>query len=239
MRTRPTSSACPRRPGRPGRPGTTPRPTPPALRSAPPARATAIARAAAAPSTRCSTGPARAPPKNATPGAASPRKATPGASTATWSAPPKAPPQQPRPCRPPPRKPTGSARAAKPEKAAKPPTESFPAQALDLDGVFRVAHHQRPLLHRRLQLHAALRQLGQGLRGLGGHAPHLQLVHAADLVLHGLPPHLGGVVKAVHQHLIRLLAGLEHGLFLGLAHLHPHPLVPGEIGQRHIGVVRV
>ena len=47
----------PPKPGTPGWPGTTARPTRPASPSAPPARATTNARAAAAASTRCSTGP--------------------------------------------------------------------------------------------------------------------------------------------------------------------------------------
>ena len=75
-----------RAPARPGWPGTPARPTRPASRSARPARATPSARAAAAASTKCSTGPNTARPKSAPSGAASRWRARPGASTATPSA---------------------------------------------------------------------------------------------------------------------------------------------------------
>ena len=60
-----------------------------------------------------------------------------------------------------------------------------------------VAQHQRAFLHRGLQLHAALRQRRERLRGRRRHAAHAQVAQARELVLDAAPPDLGGVVEAV------------------------------------------
>ena len=54
-----------------------------------------------------------------------------------------------------------------------------------------VAQRQHVFLDRGLQLHAALGQLGQGLRGGSRNAPDLQFVQPRELVLDAAPPDLG------------------------------------------------
>ena len=101
------------------------------------------------------------------------------------------------------------------------------------------AERDRTFLNGGLQLHAAFGHGGHGLRRFGGHAPDLQLFKARQLGFDALPPHLGGVVEAVHDYRVGLAAGLGQRFVFGLAHFDPHPLAAREIGQRRIRVIRV
>ena len=94
-------------------------------------------------------------------------------------------------------------------------------------------------MNRRLQLHAALRQGGQFLRGVGRDAPDGQFFLAGHFALHALPPHFGRRAKGVEQHVVGFAAGFAQGFFLGLAHFNPQALGAGEVGDVDIRIVRV
>jgi hypothetical protein len=100
----------------------------------------------------------------------------------------------------------------------------------EVDGAF---------LHGGLQLHAALGQARQCLRGLGGDAPDLQLVQPRELVLDAAPPDLGRVVKQYTITGRPCCRPWQERLVLGLADFDPQALAAGEVGQRGVRVVRV
>lgn len=120
-----------------------------------------------------------------------------------------------------------------------PQAASLPANRFYKDRALVAGQGQLAFLDGGLQLHAALGQIGQRLGHLGRQAEHLELFLARELAFQALPPDLGCMVEAVHQHVVRLVAGLGDRLFFGLAHFDPDALGAGEVGQVHIRVVRV